>query len=284
MSKSVRLKYRVTSVAFVLSLAVCLVLIGPSSTDAIVVPPTFVAALLSALPGVEAVVSKIFTTKTPTKDQKTAITTMTTDSNNAKAELAKYAAREQIVWKVVSATAHASNSVAVMQQIAGNKLQLSDAEVSQLNDEFGFVKGGVTSVVNSKPDLGVFGSDAPELTAIRNLISDGPTFVGNIENALKYSPAKPNAELLVLLQKNLNLLGQVFKQLTDSTVTELEMVADGLAAASATKPPAPTDGPGIKKAGEDVSKVAFGNVIALDVPILDQRRALEESVKPIPVS
>jgi hypothetical protein len=240
------------------------------------------------LPSIGTVIGKIFGNKPPTKgDQATAITNLTKETEAGKAELTKYAQREQIVWRVVSASGRATTSVAAMQQISGNKLQLEPADMVNLNDQFSYVKSGVDSVVASKPNLSVFDSDAPMLTAIRNLITDGPTLVTNIGNALKYDPekSKANPQLLVLLQKNLGLMEQIFKQVNDATVTELQMVADGIAAVSAPKQPAATDKQAIKSAADSVAGSAFlGNLKALDDPIGKQQRALEESIKPIPIT
>jgi hypothetical protein len=278
---------RTLSVVLILVVAVSLSLIRPLRTNGVVVPPAFAAALLSALPAIGTVIGKLFASKPPTKDQAAAIKTLTAETEAGKAELAKYAKREQIVWRVVAASGRATTSVATMQEIAGNKLQLKDEELASLSDQYSYVKSGVESVVASKPDLSVFGADAPMLTAIRNLITDGPTLVTNIGNALKYNPdkTKANPQLLVLLQKNLGLMEQIFKQLNDATVTELEMVADGIAAASAPKPPAPTDKPAVKSAVDSVAASAFtGDLQGLDAPIEKQLRVLDESIKPIPMS
>jgi hypothetical protein len=117
------------------------------------------------------------------------------------------------------------------------------------------------------------------------LTTDGPTLIGNIGNALKYNPDKENPQLLVLLQKNLGLMEQIFKQVNDATVTEIELVADGIAAVSAPKQPSPADKPAIKEASNAAAKSAFlGDVTVLDPSIQLERVVIEESIKPIPIT
>jgi hypothetical protein len=257
---------RPVSVATIFALTLVFLLSGAQGTKAVVVPPTFVSALLTALPGVETLVSKIFASKQPTKDQAAAIKTATTDSNNGKAQLKKYAVREEIIWRVVSASDEASSNAATMSQILGTKSQLSDSEVALLSDALGHVKGGVDNVVNSKPDLTAL--DGEELTRMTNLIQGGPTLVSNLEKALnKYSAKQPDPTLVDLIRKNLDQLSTIFRQLNESTVTEIQMIAQGLAAASAPAPPAPTDKTGIKTATDKVAAEAFGQLSFLDRPI-----------------
>lgn len=264
-------KKRVISVVIVLVLSVGVAMLKPSTTEAIPVPPTFVATLVQALPAIGTVVKNLFSptdkkTK-PTPAQTAAINTMTKESEDAKKQLTGYAKREQIIWRIVTASSQTSRGVSVMIATASDKPELTEEEIADLNADLRFVKQGVNSVVASKPDLSLFGSDAVQLTAIQDLVMNAPPLVDNIAEDLKYNPAKKNPALIKLLHKHLQQLDQIFTELDKATAAEIQMIADGLSAISAPAPPAPTDKNAIKAAAEKDTQSAFGDVSALESQI-----------------
>jgi hypothetical protein len=150
---------------------------------------------------------------------------------------------------------------------ASDKSDLTESEIADLSSDLKFVNAGVKSVVDSKPDLTLFGSDALQLSAISDLISNAPPLVENITDDLKYSPTKKNPELVKLLHKHLQELDGIFRALDKATAAEIKMIADGLSAVSAPAQPAPTDKNAIQAAAEKDANSAFGNLGALDFQI-----------------
>jgi hypothetical protein len=276
-------KKRSISVGLVLALLAGLVLLKPSGTEAIPIPPTFVATLVQALPAIGTVVKNLFSptdkkTK-PTPAQTAAITSMTKESEDGKKQLAAYAKREQVIWRIVTAPSQTSRGVSIMIAIASDKPDLTEDEIAELNADLTFIKQGVDSVVASKPDLSLFGSDAVQLTAIQDLVMNAPPLVVNISNDLKYNPTKKNAMLIKLLHQHLQQLDRIFTDLDKATAAEIQMIADGLSAVSAPTPPAPTDKNAIKLLADKNTKSAFGNVSALDSQIRLSTHELDEALQ-----
>jgi hypothetical protein len=264
-------KKRVISVVSLLALSVGFAILEPPTTEAIPVPPTFLATLVQALPAIGTVVKTLFSPTDkkakPTPAQAAAINTLTKESEDAKKQLTSYAKREQIIWRIVTSSSQTSRGVSFMIAIASDKPDLTEEEIAELNAGLRFVKQGVNSVVASRPDLSLFGSDAVQLTAIQDLVMNAPPLVDNIAADLKYNPAKKNPALIKLLHKHLQQLDQIFTELDKATAAEIQMIADGLSAVSAPTQPAPTDKNAIKAAAEKDTLSAFGNVSALDSQI-----------------
>jgi hypothetical protein len=272
MTIGLSIRKRAISVALVVAMVVGFVLMRPSHTAAIPIPPTFVAALVQALPSIATVVGKLFnpTDKKakPTPTQKTAIDSMTSESKTGKDQLAVYAQREQVIWRLVSSSSQVSRGVSVMTAVVSDKTTLTEAEVADLNRDLTFIKAGVDSIVKSAPSSKLFVPDTVQVTAIEGLLTNAPPAVASIGEDLKYNKDADTEKALVKnLHKDLDDLDKVFKKLDEATAAEIEMIAEGLSAVSAPTQPAPTDKNAIKAAADVSAKAAFGNVSALDLQI-----------------
>lgn len=276
-------KKKVVAVASAILLSVGILLLQSTNTGAIVIPPTFAATLLQALPAIGTVVGKLFSPTDkkakPTTAQTAAINSLTKESEDGKKQLASYAKREQVIWRIVTASSQTSRGVSVMISTASDKADLTEEEVTELNADLKFIKQGVDSIVASKPNLSLFGSDTLQLTAIQDLVSNAPPLVENITDDLKYNPAKKNPTLIKLLHKHLQQLDAIFTELDKATAAEIQMIADGLSAVSAPTPPAPTDKNAIKAAVDKDSIKAFGNVSALDFQISLSNKDFKEALQ-----
>jgi hypothetical protein len=278
MTRKFRIERRAISLALVLVLATAFELTGPSSTDAIGPLLPFAAALIQALPAIETVVKKVIP-GTPNPKQTQAVNDLNTAASKGKLDLALYAQRQQIVWRITKVSNHAAGGIAAMIQIAGAKTALTAAEVSQLNRQLSAVDATIKSIVDSKPEPEkVFTTDAELFTALQDLLDRGPRLVSTIKDELKYNPKDPNPQLVSDLHQDLAVIDAIFQLLNRVTATEISMIASGLASVSATTPPAPTDKKGIKKASDDATAQVFGNVAALDLQIQKSDALLEKSV------
>jgi hypothetical protein len=258
------------TVSIVLTVAVALVFVisEPSRTEALVVPPTFVAAILQALPAIGTVVGKLFnpTDKKPAKatpEQSAAITAMQKDSDKGKAQLVTYAQREQIVWRIVSASGGSTTNIASMLQIVSNQTKLDTGNIVDLNTQLGIVKTGVDSIVESKPVTNVFDDDAQELIAIDKVLKCG-SYITDIQKNLDKYEKKADPSYVRAIQTDLVALQGVFTLLSDGTAVEIKLLADGLAAISAPTPPDPKNPKAVKDTSDAVASTAFGKVAALD--------------------
>jgi hypothetical protein len=279
-------KKRFTSLTLVLVLSAGFFLLKPSNTAAVVVPPTFVAALVQALPEIGTVLGKLFNSADkkaakPTTAQTTAINQLKKESEDGKKQLATYSKREQVIWRIVTASSQTSRGVSDMMAVASDKPDLTDSDLAELNADLRFVKQGINSIVASKPEISLFGTDTLQSSAIEELLQNAPPLADNIAEDLKYSPSKKNPELLKLLHRHLQELDRIFRELDKATAAEIQMIADGLSAVSALPQPAPTDKNAIKLASEKDARAAFGDVSALDFQIQlsnqDFREALQKS-------
>lgn len=274
---------RALSLLLTLALTLGTLSLFAPKTEALVMLP-FVAALLKVLPSIPTILDKLKSDKKtkPTAEQTAAINKIQSDSENSKTDLAAYAVREQIVWRIVSASGYATTSVAKMIQISGNKSALTPGDIHSLSGELGYVKQGVDVIVKSDPKTSAFGTDALQITAIDNLLNLGPPTISDIEGDLKYDPKKPeDASMVGSLQTHLQTLNNLFLGLNQATATEIKMLAEGLAAVSAPK--APKSDAEIKKASDDAAKKGFGGdsaaLTALDTQIAESTVALQRSVQ-----
>jgi hypothetical protein len=247
-----------------------------------------VAALLQALPTIGTVVGKLFTSadkkKQPTAEQNAAVTKMTADSEAAKKELATYAQREQVIWRLVSSSSQVSRGVSALIAATSDKATLTEAEVTQLGSISDFVKAGIDSIVKSGPKSSLFVPDSVQVTAIDDLLNKAPTLAANIEKDLKFS-SKPDVEAVLVkdLHTQLASLDNIFTELDKATAAEIQMIAVGLSAVSAPAPPKADDKKGVKEAADKTSEAAFHDVNALDFRISlandDFKEALQKSKK-----
>lgn len=259
--------------------------LGPSNrtAEAIVPPPGLAVAVIQALPTIATVVSKLFGDKTP-KNQDTAIKQLGDDSTKGKATLAQYAQREQIVWKIVSAGSLSTNHLASMVGASANQTSLSEEQILALNKDWGFVTSGFSSIVDSKPDPKYFTSDTEEMRSINDLLLEGKAFNDAIGGLLKSYADKPDQAKLQALQTDLQDFQKLFNAVLGSTATELEMIADEIAALSVTEttptdPTKPSKTKTPKQAGAEAAQKAFAKPWILDKAISDSRAQLDIAVQ-----
>jgi hypothetical protein len=245
---------------------------------AFVPPPGLAAVLLQALPTIGTVIGNLFKSKPKTTpEQDAAIKKMTQDSEEGKKKLLEYAKREQIVWRIVSASGLSTANVAAMKQITEFQTSLTKDQITDLNNRWPFVETGINAIVQSKPDTSVFDTSSLQVAAINRLLLNGVALDKSITAGLKYDPDKPNLRLLQNLQTNLKTLDEIFQTLNDSTGAEIEMIADELSAVSTT-PASASDPSAVKAAGKKVSQSAFGNSQVLDQPIKESQAVLQNSL------
>ncbi len=275
------IKTRIISVALLVIMSLGYVLLRPSTTQAIV-PPTFAAAILQALPGVETLVGKLFPTADKkakkTEDQKATIAKMTTDSEDAKKQLATYAQREQVIWRLVASSGQVSRGVSALVSATTDKTTLTEAEATQLDSISDLVTAGIQTIVKSDPHSKLFEPDALQVSAIDDLLEKAPTLAASVSKDLKYS-AKPAVEAVLVkdLHTQLTRLDNIFAALDRATAAEIQMIADGLSAVSAPAPPKSDDKKGIKAASDAASSGAFTNVLVLDNKL--SNRDLDEALE-----
>src|SRR5208337_4846907 len=106
-------KRHTMAVVLIVTFTITFLVFQPSPTQA-VVPVGFVTTLLQALPAVGTVIGKLLGGKSPSSDQKKAITTLETTSNDGKKQLATYAQREQVIWRLVSSSSLISRAASGM--------------------------------------------------------------------------------------------------------------------------------------------------------------------------
>lgn len=242
-----------------------LVTLGPSNrtAEAIVPPPGLAAAVIQALPTIATVVKTMLGVK-PGKEQDAAIKGLTDTSDKGKANLAQYAQREQIVWRIVSAGSLSATHLAGMVGTSANQATLSPDQTRALDKDWKFVTSGFTAIVDAKPDPKYFTSDTEEMRSINDLLLQGKAFNEDITTLLKSYEDKPDPGKLRALQTDLQEFQALFNGVLGATATELELIGDEIAALSIT-PTAPTDSTKptkkktAKQAGEDAAKQAFGD-------------------------
>jgi hypothetical protein len=253
-------------------------LLRPRTTDAVVVPPTFVASLLQALPGVEGVVAKIFK-KDPGGDTKKAINKAKDDSNVGKTQLSTYAQREQVIWRLVSSSSLVSRAVAGLTVATSTKTTLTAGEAASLATPARFIHDGVAGIVKSGPKSKLFEPDTTQMSAIDDLLNKAPTMTDAIQEDLKYDkdPSVEQARVTDL-HTQLAALDNIFSELDKATAAEIEMIADGLSTVS-TPDTNPKDATKVKEAADADSKNAFTDVTLINAQIQKLNHEFDEALE-----
>jgi hypothetical protein len=279
-----RTKKRAIPLALTLVVAGGLVVATPIHTDAVVVPPTFVATLLKALPTIGSVIGNLFSPtdkkKTATPAQKTAIDTMTAQSDAGKKELATYAQREQVIWRLVSSSSQVSRGVSALTAATKDKSVLTEPETTTLTSMADFINAGIESIVKAAPKSSLFVPDSVQVTAIDDLLDHAPAIAASIQKDLKFS-AKQDVETALVkdLHAQLAALDKIFAELDKATAAEIQMIAVGLAAVSEPNPPKADDKQGVKAAADKNAAAAFGNVSILDHQIRLANQDFDEALQ-----
>ncbi|HEY4739233.1 MAG TPA: hypothetical protein VIH76_01415 [Candidatus Acidoferrales bacterium] len=240
-----------------------LLVVAPTRTplNAFVPPPGLAAAVIKAIPAITGLL-----TKKPSNKKND-------ESGQALKSVQDYAQREQISWRIVSASGLATQHMAAMQQIISATKAPDKDSMSDLNNHWTFVDDGIAAIVESKPKTQVFDSSSTMVIAINKLLLNGTSLRKNIKMQLKYDPDKPDARMLENLKENIKTLDEILEALNDSTGAEIEMIADELAVLG-TNPASASDGTATKAAGKKVSQSAFEKPEALDKSVGDLRQQL----------
>jgi hypothetical protein len=257
---------RFTTAGLCIAIALAIVfLIAPMQTpvNAFVPPPGLAAAVIQAIPTLLGLLKK----KTPDKKND--------QSDKGLKAIQEFAQREQIAWRIVSASGLATQHISAMRQIIGSANTPTKDNMSDLNDNWTFVDDGIAAIVQSKPKTSVFDSNSSMLIALNKLLLNGTSLRKNIKEQLKYDPDKAatQARTLENLKKNVQQLDEILEALNDSNSAEIEMIADELAVLG-TSPTAASDGTATKAAAKKVSDSAFADPAALDKPVSDLKLQL----------
>ncbi len=227
--------------------------------NAFVPPPGLAAAVIQAIP----TILGLFKKKQPAKPSDTSLK-----------PIQEYAQREQIAWRIVSASGLATQHIAAMRQVIDSAPTPDKGNMDDLNEHWTYVDVGITAIVQSKPKTSVFDTSSTMVIAINKLLLQGAGLHTNIKAELKYDPSKPDPRLLAKLKANIESLAGILDELNDSTGAEIEMIGDELAVLG-TAPASAADGAATKAAGKKLGDAAFDDPSALDKPIKDLREQLK---------